>query len=329
MAVRIVTDSTTDLTAEEIAEHNIRIITLSLIFDGQAHKETELDLDAFYERLPDLSQLPTSAQPTPEAIQSAFLEVLDGGDDVLAVLLSSGISGTFETAHMVANQIRQQRPEARIAIVDSKAASRAEAFAVLEAAHLAADGADLDTCAAAAEAVVDRTRFLFAPHSLEYLRSGGRIGRASALVGSALKLVPILEPDKEHGMVHAMAKVRTFSRALVAIKDRMLADIEERGGLRQICVHYAADKASALDFRKRFVDPLVNNAPVRVSVVSPVVGTHTGPAFGLVYVTERPVLGDTGKGRLSALRERASDLGEKAKEKLGEYVHRDHGDTRD
>ena len=295
MAVRIVTDSTASLSADEIARNNILVVTLFLVNDGVATAEVDMDIDAFYATLDDLESLPTSAQPTPASFLQTFTEILDAGDDVLGIFTASGLSGTFEGAQMVARQIEEERPDAkgRIQLVDSTSNSRALAFPVIAAAKAAAAGQDLTACTAVAKYVSSCTRFVFAPKSLEHLRRGGRIGRASALLGAALKMVPVLGPDKKNGTVHTYAKVRTFQRALQSMIDIMQEDSEKSGGLADICVHYIVDEGIAQEWCETVIKPLVAqllpDITVPVMPVPPVIGTHVGPAVGLAYVMKKPL----------------------------------------
>jgi len=295
MAVRIVTDSTASLTAEEIKSNNITVVTLFLTRDGVATPEIEIETDVYYKTLHDLDILPTSAQPTPASFLQAFTEILDAGDDVLAIFTASGLSGTYEGARMIATQIENDRPETkgRISIVDSTSNGRALAFPVLEAARTSADGGDLQSCTEVAKYTASCTRFVFAPRSLEHLRRGGRIGRASALLGTALKLVPVLGPDKNDGTVHNYAKVRTFPRALDTIKNIMLEDKEKYGGLKAACVHNIAEIALAEEWCKTTIKPLIEAdlevSEIPVMPVPPVIGTHVGPAVGIAWLTNKPL----------------------------------------
>jgi DegV family protein with EDD domain len=290
MAVRIVTDSTTTLLQEEIERYKLKIVTLFLVSDGVAEPEVGMDIDAFYARLHDLDALPTSAQPTPASFYEAFTEVLDAGDDVLGIFTASGLSGTYEGARMIAAQIERERPEVagRIAIVDSTSNSRSLSYPVLEAGRLALEGASLDTCTEAAKYTAACTRFVFTPLTLEYLRRGGRIGRASALLGALLKLNPVLGPDKHDGTVHTYAKVRTFPRALDTIKDIMLEDAAGSGGLKALCVHYIVEREAAEKYAETVVQPLTD-LDILVAPVPAVIGSHVGPAVGIAYVTNEPV----------------------------------------
>jgi DegV family protein with EDD domain len=340
MAVRIITDSTASLNAEEITRYDIIRVALYLVSDGVAESEIGMDVDAFYARLDDMDTLPTSAQPTPASFKQAFTDALDAGDEALGIFMSGSLSGTCEGARMIVAQIERERPDAtgRLAIIDSKSTSRSLSYPVLAAARAAKDGADLQTCTDIAEYTTACTRFIFAPLSLEYLRRGGRIGRASALLGTALKLAPVLGPDRIDGTVHTYAKVRTFQRALTTLKDKMFADSEVSGGLKDICVHYIREIAPAEAFREKVIVPLCNIAVPPVFPVSPVVGAHVGPAVGLAYVTNQPVLpenvggfagGGIGASLASGLEnvsERFQALRQKVGEKVEEYVHSNKGE---
>ncbi|MCL2606143.1 MAG: DegV family protein [Coriobacteriia bacterium] len=295
MAVKIVTDSTASLTTEEITDNNIKVVTLFLVSDGAATPEIEIDTDAYYLTLNDLDALPTSAQPTPASFLDAFNEVLNAGDDVLAIFTASGLSGTYEGARMMARQIKADRPDVagRISIVDSTSNGRALAYPVLAAAKAAAAGANLETCTELAKYTSSCTRFVFAPQSLEHLRRGGRIGRASALLGTALKLVPVLGPDKKDGTVHTYAKVRTLPRAMDSIKNIMMNDSEKFGGLKSACVHNIADVVRAEEWTETTIRPLLDgllsDPEIPVMPVPPVIGTHVGPAIGIAWVTNKPL----------------------------------------
>ena len=319
MAVHIITDSTASLTEEEIKDYNISRVTLYLVSDGVATPEIGMDVDAVYETINNLETLPTSAQPTPASFRDAFMEVLEAGDDALGIFTASGLSGTYEGARMVAAQVEAEKPEfaGRIAIVDSTSNSRSLSYPVFAAARAAAEGADLETCREVAEYTAACTRFVFAPRSLEHLRRGGRIGRASALLGTALKLVPVLGPDKHDGTVHNYAKVRTFARALDAIKDIMLEDAAASGGLKDICVHYIAERPAAEEYCATVVQPLTD-LPVPVMPVPPVIGAHVGPAVGIAYVCNEPLQKENteGMGFMSSVSSNVSERFQALKHKL-------------
>lgn len=286
MAVSVVTDSTTYIPSALIDELHIDVVSL-YIYDGDRHElESEMDYQAFYHRLEDMEVLPKSALPSPETIKESFMRIIERGDDVLAVFLSSEMSGTVEAANMVADMIRKEHPEARITVVDSETNSMQEGYAVLAGARAAAAGATLEECEKAARDTMARSRFIFAPQTLEYLKRGGRIGRASALLGTLIKLVPIL--TVENAVTSTYAKVRTYPKALATMRDKMLADAEAAGGFKNVCLHYICDKALAEMFQREYIEPALGHK-VDLIALGPVIGTHVGPAVGIVYETVNPL----------------------------------------
>lgn len=285
MGVRIVTDSTNYLPAEELDRLGIERVSL-YVHDGDAmRREVDLDLPAFYRRLADMRTVPTSSQPSPEEVVGAFTEAVEDGDEVLGVFLSGRMSGTVQAAELAASMVRERHPDARITVLDSESNCMQEGFAVLSAAEKAAAGATIEECESAARETMRRTRFLFAPHTLEYLARGGRISGASALLGSLLQLVPVLTVDD--GETNVAGKVRTRKRAFGELVSRMQQDVE-RCGLRRAVVHGIVDLEEAARFAREWVEPAVGK-PVDVVPIGPVIGLHVGPAVGLVYETEHPL----------------------------------------
>jgi DegV family protein with EDD domain len=159
-----------------------------------------------------------------------------------------------------------------------------EGFGALAAAQAALAGEAIERCIDAAAETLRRTRYLFTPHTLEYLRRGGRIGGASAMIGSLLQIRPIL--TVEDGETQEFAKVRTQSKALAEIA-RKFADDIAAFGLADVIVHYIHDRELAERYANEQIAPLAGGRPIRVIPVSPVIGLHVGPAIGVVYTTER------------------------------------------
>lgn len=282
MSIHVVTDSVASLPSEDLEKYGIEALPL-FINDGDTQMaDLGIDLDSFYRRLADMTHLPTSSQPSMEAFVAAFTQAAQRGQQVVGVFISQKMSGTVETAHMAADMVRADWPDARIEIVDSESNSMQEGFAVIAAAKAARADESIERCVAAAVETIKRTRYLFTPHSLEYLRRGGRIGAAGALLGQLLQVKPIL--TVEHGETTSFAKVRTMSRALAEIARTFETDVREQG-LRQVVVHYIAEKPAAVEFAQKHIEPIVGG-PVRVLPTSPVIGLHVGPAVALAYETE-------------------------------------------
>lgn len=281
MTVRVVTDSTSYIPAAEAGDLGIRVVQLSATLGGVTRTEDEIDAEAFYKTMRDTGESPTSSQPTVASMIEAFETPVAAGDDVVAVLLSSKMSGTYETALMAREQVLQRHPEAAIEIVDSLSNCMEEGFAVLAAARVAKDGGTLERAAAAARETTNKTRWLFAPASLEYLRMGGRIGNARALLGSLLQVRPILTVID--GVTSTVRSVRTQRRAMETIADMVVADAETHG-LADIVVHHILDAPEA-DALAELLAPRLGRRP-RVQLIGPAIGLHVGPGtLGVVYET--------------------------------------------
>jgi DegV family protein with EDD domain len=285
VSVAVITDSASSLPREDLERLGISVVTLHVSEDGRSSPETDLDLRDLYERLPGMSVLPSTSQPSPAEFVDAFAGAVDRGGDVLAVLLSSKMSGTFRSAETAAAMIRERHAGACIELVDSESNSMQEGFAVLAAGECAKDGGDLARCAAAARATIKRTRFLFAPASLEYLHRGGRISAAARLLGSALRIVPILTATD--GTTAVAGVVRTYTRALARMAALLRADVN-RFGIRRAVVQEIADEEGAARFAAEMVEPIAGS-PVPIVRVPAVVGIHVGPAIGVVYETIDPM----------------------------------------
>ncbi|MDI6843303.1 MAG: DegV family protein [Anaerosomatales bacterium] len=285
MAVRVVTDSASGIDPSELERLSIQTVPLHVILGDRVLTEEELQQPDFFESVASLERLPRTSQPSPEDFAAVFRSIIAKGHDVLAVLISSGLSGTMRSAEMAADVVRSESPGARIALVDSKSNSMEEGFAVLAAAEAAAAGADLEACADAAEETTRRTRFLFTPRTLEHLRRGGRISGAAGLLAVALKIAPILTAEK--GLTSVAGVARSGKAAWKKISSILKSDVE-RFGFRRAAVQYFADKAEGMRFVAEVVQPVVGRAVPLVPIPA-VVGVHVGPAVGVAYETELPM----------------------------------------
>lgn len=296
MGVRIITDSTSYLPADEVQRYGITVVSLNVTFaDGTTMRELDMDDAWFYQRLNETREVPTSSQPSVAELAQAFRTAIDAGDQVVGVFISSDMSGTYETAIMARTMVAEEHPDAVIEIVDSRSNSMQLGMAALQAARAAEAGEDAKGAAAAARDATTHTRFLFVPHDLEYLKRGGRIGGASALLGALLQVRPIL--TVENGIVDVFGRVRTKRRAMTTIADAFAAEVK-RAGLEEVAVHHIDDEPEGREFAALLEDVAGTN--VRLVPIGPVVGLHVGPGtVGLVYRTREPVLPLGAKGAAS------------------------------
>ncbi|MBP1762942.1 MAG: hypothetical protein H6Q64_2484 [Firmicutes bacterium] len=262
----------------------IDLIPLSVNFPDEQFHETEVDYDYFYNKIEKTGIIPTSSQPSLGDIMEKFREIAIRGDDILAIFLSSAMSGTYETALKAREKIMQEFPQIRIDIMDSYTNCMALGMQVIAAAREAKTGAGFNAALQAAHHVRNRVRFYFVPETLLYLKKGGRIGTASALLGTILNIRPILTVDMKTGMTHLFEKARGTSAALKRMLRLMEAD-REKYGLKEIMIHHinAPEKAEKLK------DLLMERygIPVDIRSIGPVIGLHTGlGTVGFVYCTE-------------------------------------------
>ncbi|MGE5628098.1 MAG: DegV family protein [Solirubrobacterales bacterium] len=282
MAVQVLTDSTSYIWKSVRDELNIGIVSLSVNFKDESYREVDIDNTSFYSMMA-AKGIPMSSQPTIDEIYYAMRKVIEKGDSLLCVFISSDMSGTFSTAHVAKNMILEEFSNAEIEIVDSRSNCMQLGYAAIVAAREASLGKSLMEVKKAAEDNVKRSRFLFVPDTLEYLKKGGRIGGASALIGNLLKIIPIL--TVEAGKTSVLTKVRTKPKAIVTMIDKMMEDISEFG-LGEIAVHHINCCKEAEKLAATIKDKL--NVEVAICDIGPVIGVHVGPgALGIVYYTER------------------------------------------
>ena len=268
MAVRIVTDSTSDIPREVVDELNITVVPLTIAFGDQSYRDgLDISADDFYARIASEKALPTTSQPPPALFQHAY-EHLVTHAEVVSVHVSHKFSGTIETARNVANEVAADK----ITIVDSNSASMGLGLCAIAAARAARDGATRAECAAAAEAVAGRLHIAVAFETLEYLRRGGRIGRATAFLGGMLRLRPIL--TVKDGEAFPVTRARSRAKAI----DELFKLVTENTGITDIVVLHTTtpDEADALAARARAAAP---QATIYLGRFGPVLGVHGGPGM--------------------------------------------------
>ncbi|MDO4501555.1 MAG: DegV family protein [Coriobacteriia bacterium] len=286
--IRVITDSTSSISAQRAEELGVQVVSLFVNHNGVEYQDATMDLDAFYAEIHTmLDNIPRSSQPSQLALETVFEDAAKAGDQVLGLFMSSGLSGTFEGALRAARSVKARNADFTFALVDTQSCGYDEGWPVEAGATARNNGASLEECVDAVVRSVESTRFLFCPESLTFLQKGGRIGRASALLGNLIKLTPVL--TVRDGTVLTAAKVRTQKKAMDAILDLMQADAQAHG-LRNIKAHYIGDKTPAVKWAEKKIGPLVGH-DVDVVPVSPVVGLHVGPAVGIAYECDEPIEG--------------------------------------
>ncbi|RJX17991.1 MAG: DegV family protein [Desulforudis sp.] len=281
MTVRIVTDSTSYIPYDLREELGIAVVSLSVSFETETFREEEIDNATFYQKMAASKRVPTSSQPTPYDFYSLFEESVRAGDPVVGIFISADMSGTCQSALTARKMVLEKYPEAVIEIVDSRSNCMELGFAVLAAARAAKASQPLEEVVRQARHVIERSRFLFVPETLEYLRKGGRIGGAAALLGAILQIRPIL--TVMDGKTEVFNKVRTKGRAIQAIVETFLMDVQQRG-LGEVAVHHINSEAEGKKVAEMIKERLGKTVPVYS--IGPVIGLHVGPGtVGVVYYT--------------------------------------------
>ena len=282
MAIKIVTDSTSYIADEYIKKYDINIVSLNVIINGVSSREVDIENEVFYEDIRNSKEIPKSSQPIPNEMLNTFKEIVKDGDSIVGIFLSSKMSGTYSNANMIKDMILEDYPDAEIHILDSKTNCMQMGFAVIEAARTASEGKSINEVINAANHVINNSRFLFTPETLEYLKKGGRIGGAAALFGNVLQIKPIL--TVVNGETSVFKKVRTRKKAIEEIVKTVLEEIESKG-LGDIVVHHINCQEDGLKLAKALENKL--GKKVEIQSIGPVIGVHVGPgSIGIAYYTK-------------------------------------------
>lgn len=288
MNVAIVTDSTAYLPAEVVARHGIRVVPLHVVMDGTELDEgVDVDPGQVAAALRAHRRVSTS-RPTP----SAFLEAYEaaaaaGAEAIVSVHISADMSGTYDSAMLAA-----RHAPVPVEVVDSRSMGMAMGYAVLAAAEAAERGEDARSVAGVARSRARATKVWFCVDTLEHLHRGGRIGKASALLGSALAIKPLL--TLEDGHIELAEKVRTSARAVARMEDLALGAAEAAGGdaCVELAVHHIDAPDRATELAGRLHERLPGAPEPMLVELGPVVGAHVGPGTLAVVVAPRPGRGD-------------------------------------
>ena len=277
MTVGIVTDSSCDLSNEELDGLDVEIVPLFIRFGTDEFVDREqITVEDFYRRMATVDELPQTAAPPPGRFEQAFTRFLDAGcEAVLCINLSSAISATMQSAVQAADGIRAERSDADIRVLDSKSVTAGLGTLVLQAARMAAAGDSADTIEAFVADASERTHVFGTLDTLENLRKGGRIGGAQAMLGSMLSIKPIV--DISSGEVEEAAKQRTRRKAL-----GWLCDTVRTAEPVEFLTVMHGEAADVGDFCDMLAE--VHSGDIRVCKVGPVVGTHAGQGvLGMAY----------------------------------------------
>ncbi len=268
MAIRIVTDSTSDLPPALAEQLGVTVVPANVVIDDVNYRDgIDLTADEFYQRLVACPRLPTTSQPSVGTFQAAYQEILEQGDEIVSIHVSSKLSGTVNSAEQAKASLGDSVP---IEVVDSHSASIAVTLKVLGAVDAARQSSSHREVADEVRRDLSRTTAVFALDTLEYLQKGGRVGKAQAFVGSLLSVKPIL--TLVDGEVHPLERPRNHQRAM----RRLIELTREKGQPVRLGVIYSTEQEWATEIRSSLSD-LLPEEEIVTARFGPALGTYVGP----------------------------------------------------
>ncbi|HEX4528650.1 MAG TPA: DegV family protein [Acidimicrobiia bacterium] len=276
MSIRVVTDSSCDLPQPLLDALRIEIVPLTIRFgDEELVDREELSTDEFWHRLEHSKVLPETAAPSAGAFEKRFRDLhARGATGIVCINLSSHLSATMQAAQLAAAAVSG---DVAVQVIDSRSASMGLGNLCLTAARRAADGDSLESIVQEVVDRRDRTKLFATLDTLEFLKRGGRVGNARALLGTVLSIKPVIEVRE--GIVEEAGKVRTRSKAL-----KLLAAKAAEGKIEHLAVLHG--NAPDLDELLGMLEPIFPRDDIITGVVGPVIGTHAGPrVIGVTFQT--------------------------------------------
>ncbi|MEG0132607.1 MAG: DegV family protein [Clostridium sp.] len=279
MSIRIITDSTSDITQDLANDKNIAVVPLCVRFDQEEFKDgVTLSSEDFYSKLEVTKNLPTTSQPSPDEFLKHFNSAKEAGDEVIVITLSSSLSGTYQSA-MIAKTMCEYD---KIYLVDSQTVTLALKLLVEYALILRDTGTSFEDMITALEKAKTRIKLFAVVGTLEYLKKGGRLSSTAALAGTLLGIKPIIQI--ESGAVTMAAKARGTNSAY----GKIVSLIEENGGI-DMSMPYTlgySGTSNSLETFKPFIEKAFDLSNSKISIIGCTVGVHAGPgACGIAYFT--------------------------------------------
>jgi DegV family protein with EDD domain len=276
MTVKIVTDTLSDITADLAAELGVAVVPLYVRFGSQMFRDrVDITSEEFYRRLTSESTLPSTTQPTPNDFVEVFNKLCKETDEILAIVVSSKLSGTFQSATQAKEMMKGK---CRIEIVDSLQVAMAMGLIVISTVNKIKAGANLNEAAAYVKSAIHRSHLVAYFDTLKYLAKGGRIGKAQSLLGSMLSVKPIL--NVRDGEMAPLTRMRSQSAGM----DYLYNQVAGYKNIELLAVEHCTTQGEA----DKLADRIARVYPGRIyrSVISPVIGTYSGPCAMAVTVLE-------------------------------------------
>lgn len=277
--IKIVTDSSVQLTPEEISQHNITVVPLTIMIDNTVYIDGEtITRDDFMDEMAAAQNLPKTSQPAVGTFADVFDKLTADGSEVLAIHMTETISGTVNSSRQAA-----QIAKGKVTVIDSQFTDRAMAFQVLVAAEMAEAGKDMKTILDKLEQVRDNTTLVLGVTNLDNLVKGGRLSRVSGLISSFLNIKVILQ--LQNGELKALRKGRGMKTINNFIAET-ISKMAKLSNIKSVGISTAGAKELGEDIGRRIAEVLPS-VPILVRPTDPVIATHTGPgAFAITYYVD-------------------------------------------
>ena len=278
MTIHIVTDSTSDLDPELANQYGITIVPLNVHFGNQTYKDgIDINTDDFFRKLTTGPDFPSTSQPSVGEFVNVYEKLGEKNDQILSIHISRKLSGTINSAELAAKQVGKN---IIVSVIDTKQCSITIGFIALAAAKAAKANKSINEILEIINSTSMRSHVFVLLDTLEYLEKGGRIGKAKSLMGSLLKIKPMLRITD--GEVDEFGKARSQSSGLIKLEQA----IQSLGKIQDIGIIYSTNKEVALEFSNTLKAMLPNGPTPLIARVGPVIGTHAGPnMIGVAAIT--------------------------------------------
>ncbi len=275
---KLITDSTADLPQEFLDKYDIGCLKLTYSLDGQTYGGTGEDLDwkEFYRLMREEGKLPTTSQINPEEFKDYFENVLKEYNEILYLAFSSGLSGTYNSAVIAAEMVREEHPDCHIRVVDSLCASLGEGLFVYKAQMLKEQGKSMDEVADWLEERIQNFVHVFTVDDLYHLHRGGRVSKTTAIIGTLAGIKPILHVDCEGHLV-ALSKVRGRKKSLMSLVDLMETKIKDYAEGNDMVMISHGDAFEDAEFVKEEIQKRFGIKNFLINNIGPTIGSHSGP----------------------------------------------------
>ena len=278
--IAIVTDSTSDLDPTIAAEQHITVVPAHVRFGDIDYKDgVDIKGEQFYAMLTEATELPQTSQPSVGEFAEVYQRLAQDHEHIVSLHVSAKLSGTVQSALTAAQQLHEES-SCKVHVVDTRSASLGVAYMAREAARMAAEEVAVDRIVNHVKYVADLMHVAFSPETLEYLRRGGRLGAAGHLIGSLLRIKPVL--ILKDGAIDVLDRVRTRSRVI----ERMALYVESVAGSEGELTHFGVMHANSPDFAAELQEAILSRVSAQVvltGAIGPAIGTHAGP--GTVGIT--------------------------------------------